>query len=150
MGCSDDLISAASVQSHRRQDDCWIVVEDKVYDMTRFAREHPGGADVIYIYAGKDATKAYLEVHESSLIKSELRPEEHIGSLDPATSFPDEAPSKPNSKEIEKPPLETFINAYDFEDAAKRSLQEKSWTFISGASNDNISRDVSWKASIDL
>ncbi|ETI28404.1 hypothetical protein G647_00853 [Cladophialophora carrionii CBS 160.54] len=110
--------------------------------MSRFAPEHPGGAEIIYAYAGRDATEAYLEVHEPNLIASTLPPNEHIGDLDPATALPDEPPSKPEQRHAEKPPLETFINVYDFEDAARKSLSEKSWTFISGASNDNVSRDA--------
>jgi hypothetical protein len=105
-------------------------------------RSDPGGAEIIYAYAGRDATEAYLEVHEPNLITSTLSPEEHIGELDPATALPDEPPSKPERSQSGKPPLETFINVYDFEDAARQSLSEKSWTFISGASNDNVSRDV--------
>ena len=139
------LVSAAAVQSHSRRDDCWIVVEGKVYDMTRFAPEHPGGAEIIYSYAGRDATEAYLEVHDPNLIQANLEPREQIGQLDPATSLPDVPPgqdSRLERKKLEKPPLEAFINLYDFEDAARSSLPEKSWTFISGASNDNITRDA--------
>ncbi|EXJ64466.1 L-lactate dehydrogenase (cytochrome) [Cladophialophora yegresii CBS 114405] len=142
MANSTKLVSAATVQSHKTRDDCWIVVGGKVYNMSRFAPEHPGGAEIIYAYAGRDATEAYLEVHEPNLIASTLPPNEHIGDLDPGTAFPDEPPSKTQQRKAEKPPLETFINLYDFEDAARQSLSEKSWTFISGASNDNVSRDA--------
>ena len=139
---SDTLVSAAVVQSHKTRESCWIVVEGRVYDMTNFAPEHPGGADIIYIHAGRDATTAYLEVHEPNLIKTTLSQKENIGTLDPKTSFPDEPPAKVDTSRPEKPPLESFINLYDFEDAAKNALAEKSWTFIWGASNDNITRDA--------
>jgi L-lactate dehydrogenase (cytochrome) len=138
------LVSAAAVQSHQTRESCWIVVEGRIYDMTSFSPTHPGGADIIYAYAGRDATQAYLEVHEPDLIKSTLSPKDHIGTLDPATALPDEPPSKPEPQRSEKPPLETFINLYDFEEAAKNSFSKKSWSFISGASNDNITRDVSF------
>ena len=39
MAKSKKLISAAEVQSHKKRDDCWIVVEGQVYDMTKFAPE---------------------------------------------------------------------------------------------------------------
>ena len=138
---SEKLVSAAEVQSHKSRKSCWIVVSGEVYDLSRYAPEHPGGG-IIYAYAGRDATEAYLEVHEPNLIKTTLPPEEHIGALDPATTLPDEAPSKEDSKRPEKPQLETFISVYDFEEAAKQSFSEKSLAFISGASNDNITRDV--------
>ncbi|OQV01262.1 Cytochrome b5-like Heme/Steroid binding domain-containing protein [Cladophialophora immunda] len=145
MASSTKLVSAAAVQSHTKRDDCWIAVEGKVYDMTRFAPEHPGGAEIIYAYAGRDATEAYLEVHEPNLIKTNLSPQEQIGDLDPGTKLPDVPPGqdlRANQKKGDKPSLDTFINLYDFEDAAKKTLSEKSWTFISGASNDNITRDA--------
>ncbi|EXJ70471.1 L-lactate dehydrogenase (cytochrome) [Cladophialophora psammophila CBS 110553] len=145
MASSKKLVSAAAVQSHTTRDDCWIVVEGKVYNMTRFAPEHPGGAEIIYTYAGRDATEAYLEIHEPNLIKSNLLSEEQVGDLDPSTQLPDVPPgrdSRPKQKKGDKPSLDTFINLYDFEDAARKSLSEKSWTFISGASNDNITRDA--------
>ena len=141
MTSSGKSISAAEVQSHKTQESCWIVIEGQVYDFTRFAPEHPGGAEIIYSFAGRDATQAYLEVHVPSLLKSNLLPHEHIGTLDPTTALPDEPPSKVDRKG-ERPPLETFINAYDFENAAKESFSEKTWAFVSGASNDNITRDV--------
>src|ERR1700712_5525561 len=129
---SEKLVSAATVQSHKTRDSCWVVIEGKVYDFSRFAGEHPGGSEIIYAFAGRDATEAYLEVHEPSLLKSNLLPREHIGTLDPTTALPDEPPSKRVPKPTEKPPLDTFINVYDFENAAKQSFSEKSWAFISG------------------
>ena len=38
-------VSVAELDKHAKPDDCWIVVNGKVYDLTTFAPEHPGGAD---------------------------------------------------------------------------------------------------------
>jgi L-lactate dehydrogenase (cytochrome) len=38
-------ISAVEVAKHSSLDDCWIVVNGKVYDLTKFAPNHPGGAE---------------------------------------------------------------------------------------------------------
>ena len=38
------LVSATTVLLHDKPEDCWIVVEDQVWDVTRFVPEHPGGA----------------------------------------------------------------------------------------------------------
>lgn len=38
------LVSAQTVLEHNKPDDCWIVVDDEVWDITKFAPEHPGGA----------------------------------------------------------------------------------------------------------
>jgi L-lactate dehydrogenase (cytochrome) len=42
----------------------------------------------------------------------------------------------------EKPALEEIINLDDFALVAQNSLSKKNWAFISGASNDNITRDA--------
>lgn len=53
------IIKLDEVNLHDRWDDCWIVVYDFVYDCTEFLRSHPGGADIIFEYAGRDATFAF-------------------------------------------------------------------------------------------
>lgn len=39
---------------HNRPSDCWIVVDRKVYDVTQWAKSHPGGEDNILQLAGQD------------------------------------------------------------------------------------------------
>ena len=34
----------------------WLVIENEVYNITNWARKHPGGSKVITHYAGQDAT----------------------------------------------------------------------------------------------
>ncbi len=31
------------VAKHNKAEDCWIIVHNKVYDVTKFLSEHPGG-----------------------------------------------------------------------------------------------------------
>lgn len=52
-------ISLQMVAEHDSHDDCWIIVYDRVYDVTLFLAEHPGGKDIILDYAGHDATLAF-------------------------------------------------------------------------------------------
>jgi hypothetical protein len=37
-------LSAQQVATHNTFQDCWIVIEDQVWDVTHFVRQHPGGA----------------------------------------------------------------------------------------------------------
>lgn len=48
--------SLHQVSEHCTPDDCWIVIFDKVYDVTDFLLEHPGGEYIILESAGRDAT----------------------------------------------------------------------------------------------
>ena len=38
-------ISTSEISKHAKPDDCWVVVNGKVYDLTNFAPNHPGGAN---------------------------------------------------------------------------------------------------------
>jgi L-lactate dehydrogenase (cytochrome) len=40
-----NLISVEEISKHKTPEDCWIVVDGKVWDMTEFAPEHPGGGE---------------------------------------------------------------------------------------------------------
>lgn len=44
------------VQSHSSRNDQWLVIDRKVYNITQWAKRHPGGFRVISHYAGEDAT----------------------------------------------------------------------------------------------
>ncbi|KAJ5368291.1 uncharacterized protein N7496_008051 [Penicillium cataractarum] len=141
------LLSTQQVSEHKTPEDCWIVVDNQVWDVTDFLDEHPGGSTIILKYAGRDATKAYSEVHAPSVLKANLEPEKFKGVLDESTI--DDAWLKPppgeNRKvtlENEKPPLETLINAHDFEVVASKTASNKTWAFYSSAATDLITRDA--------
>ena len=53
---NNTFYSWSEVKKHNKKDDCWIVVNDKVYDLTNFKMSHPGGSRIISHYAGQDAT----------------------------------------------------------------------------------------------
>ncbi|RWR99958.1 cytochrome B5-like protein [Dinothrombium tinctorium] len=43
----------------------YITIHNRVYDVSNFLEEHPGGGDVLLEYAGKDATEAFEDVGHS-------------------------------------------------------------------------------------
>jgi cytochrome b involved in lipid metabolism len=47
------------VAQHSTTDDCWIIVNGGVYDVTEYVPFHPGGEQAILTYCGKEATQAF-------------------------------------------------------------------------------------------
>jgi cytochrome b involved in lipid metabolism len=58
------------VALHNTPDDCWMVIHDKVFDLTAYAKRHPGGARIVTDLAGTDATAEYDRFHSISLLDS--------------------------------------------------------------------------------
>ncbi len=40
-------ITLAEVANHNSASDCWMIVRDKVYDVTDFIARHPGGSEIV-------------------------------------------------------------------------------------------------------
>ena len=55
-------MTLAEVARHRSRDSLWMVVHNRVYDVTEFASTHPGG-DIIMLGAGLDATLLFESYH---------------------------------------------------------------------------------------
>ena len=51
----DDL-TVEEVAKHNTRDDCWIIIDNNVYNVTDYIDEHPGG-DSIMNHAGGDSTE---------------------------------------------------------------------------------------------
>ncbi|KAL8237096.1 hypothetical protein R6Q59_018177 [Mikania micrantha] len=51
--------SKAEVSLHNKRTDCWIIIKEKVYDVTPYVEEHPGG-DAILAHAGDDSTEGFF------------------------------------------------------------------------------------------
>ncbi|KAJ5765007.1 hypothetical protein N7520_004566 [Penicillium odoratum] len=49
--------TTADVEAHNNAKSCFITIGRKVYDVTDFVQDHPGGGDLILDYAGKDVAE---------------------------------------------------------------------------------------------
>ncbi|CAM4531255.1 hypothetical protein PO909_023341 [Leuciscus waleckii] len=68
------------VQAHNMIKDTWLIIHDKVYDITSFMEEHPGGEEVLLEQAGSDATESFEDVGHSTDAREMLQ-QYYIGEL---------------------------------------------------------------------
>ncbi|KAI1340168.1 glycolate oxidase [Xylariaceae sp. FL0016] len=136
-------INGAEVARHNTKQDCWVVIHGKVWDVTSFIEEHPGGAEVILKCAGRDATDDYDSVHDPGLVADTLTFDNCLGSLEPNT-LPREISHKDpeTSDKIAKtqyPPLGSIVNVDDFEKVAESYLTRTGWAYYSSGAEDELS-----------
>uniref|UniRef100_A0A8C7HAE7 Fatty acid desaturase 2-like n=1 Tax=Oncorhynchus kisutch TaxID=8019 RepID=A0A8C7HAE7_ONCKI len=63
------------VQRHCHRSDQWLVIDRKVYNITQWAKRHPGGIRVISHFAGEDATEAFVAFHpDPNFVRKFLKP----------------------------------------------------------------------------
>ncbi len=49
------------MKSHKNKKDAWVAIYDKVYNVTNFLADHPGGAKALLNVCGKDSTSQFEE-----------------------------------------------------------------------------------------
>jgi flavocytochrome c len=74
-------VSSAEVAKHNSEGDLWVIIEGKVYDLTSFLPDHPGGKKAIMLFAGKDATEEFNMLHPPNVLKKYLSPDALVGTL---------------------------------------------------------------------
>ncbi|KAJ5369898.1 Cytochrome b5 [Penicillium cataractarum] len=74
------MYTLEEVQKHNKADDVWIILHNKVYDITKYLEDHPGGGAILIEVAGTDATEAFEETGHSDEAREELE-KYHIGDL---------------------------------------------------------------------
>ncbi|CAO2821367.1 unnamed protein product [Amaranthus hypochondriacus] len=72
------------VSKHNITKDCWLIISGKVYDVTPFMDEHPGGDEVLLSATGKDATNDFEDVGHSDSAR-EMMDKYYIGEVDVST-----------------------------------------------------------------
>ncbi|KIJ49574.1 hypothetical protein M422DRAFT_27942 [Sphaerobolus stellatus SS14] len=58
-------ITYETLKQHSGKENLYLLVHNKVYDVSKFIDEHPGGDEVMLAEAGKDATEAFEDVGHS-------------------------------------------------------------------------------------
>ncbi|XP_006648885.1 cytochrome b5-like [Oryza brachyantha] len=81
------VYSFQEVSKHNDRKDCWLIIGGKVYDVSPFMEEHPGGDEVLLACTGKDATADFNDIGHTATAK-ELMAQYVIGEVDASTRPP--------------------------------------------------------------
>jgi cytochrome b involved in lipid metabolism len=70
----------SEVEKHNKENDAWIIIDKKVYNITDWIPNHPGGK-VIINGIGKDATQMFNNIGHPDYVKNKILPNYLIGKL---------------------------------------------------------------------
>lgn len=73
-------ITAEELGKHTTHKDLWLALSGKVYSVTSFLPEHPGGEEVLMDVSGQDATEAFEDVGHSDEARDLLK-DLYVGEL---------------------------------------------------------------------
>uniref|UniRef100_A0A3B4FPZ5 Cytochrome b5 n=1 Tax=Pundamilia nyererei TaxID=303518 RepID=A0A3B4FPZ5_9CICH len=74
----------AEIEKQNSFKSTWIIIHNKVYDVTKFLEEHPGGEEVLREQAGGNATESFEDVGHSTDAR-EMASSMVIGEVHPET-----------------------------------------------------------------
>ncbi|KAK3984522.1 nitrate reductase [NADH] [Cladorrhinum sp. PSN332] len=66
-GAPEKEFTREEIEKHDKEDDCWLVVDNKVYDATSVLKWHPGGKPPILAHAGRchqETTDHFVAIHD--------------------------------------------------------------------------------------
>jgi len=113
--------SEEEVAKHTTKDDCWVILDGKVLDVTNFLSEHPGGELAILTFAGKDATEEFNMIHPPDVV-GKYAPDAIIGVVGAGT-----AAAAPGSAVSALPAGQAY---YTKEEVAKHTTKNDCWVIL--------------------
>ncbi|TKR81220.1 hypothetical protein L596_015130 [Steinernema carpocapsae] len=78
--CPLKQMTTQEVAEHNTNKSAWIIIGNKVFDVTKFLDEHPGGCEVLLEQAGQDGTEAFEDVGHSTDAR-QMRDEYLVGEI---------------------------------------------------------------------
>jgi len=114
-------ITLDEVATHNKQEDCWVVINGQVIDVTKWIPHHPGGVQAIMAYAGQDATEEWNMIHKPGTVEKNMK---HL-TIKGAVGAPGGGGGGP------APAADTSGFA-DMAEVAKHNKQDDAWVVING------------------
>ena len=62
------MYSYREVAAHNSENSSWVIVDNEIFDVSKFLEFHPGGKQILLQNAGKDVTEVFHMYHNSSVL----------------------------------------------------------------------------------
>lgn len=79
------IITKNELTEHTDETDCWLLINNRVYDISSYLKDHPGGATILLEHSAIDSTEFFHEIGHSDTAKEKLK-EFYIGDIELAIS----------------------------------------------------------------
>ncbi|KAI0181653.1 FMN-dependent dehydrogenase-domain-containing protein [Hypoxylon sp. FL1284] len=139
----------SEVSKHTTTDSCWMILYGKVYDLTTYLKEHPGGRSIILENAGKDASVDYGLVHPVDFLDVLLTPEQMIGHVTMDDDADETVAEKPENQQqtgsevssaAAVPPLKSILSLAEIESHAMKQMSPKAISYYVSATDDELTK----------
>lgn len=149
-------LPTAEVATHNTAKSCYVTVGTKVYDITPFLDDHPGGADLVLEYGGKDVKEIMEDEvsHTHSEAAWEILDDHLVGfmatddvmegvkdSNDPFSIVPME-PSKKGMQELEKLGRDGDVKARTQVEVGKNQAGQPIYASTGMSNEDDLSKET--------
>jgi len=102
------IITYEELKEHTKKDKLWVLLHNKVYDLTKFIDEHPGGDEVVLAEAGKDASEAFEDVGHSDEARA-LLSGMYVGDFEQGGVLKTKAVPQATSIGVERPEGPSYV-----------------------------------------
>jgi len=120
--------SLDDVAKHVTKEDCWVVINGDVLDVTKFLPDHPGGELAILTFAGKDASEEFNMIHPPDVIEK-YAPDAIIGKIGAGGGGGGAAAP---AAVASGPALPAGQSYYALSEVAKHTTKEDCWVVVNG------------------
>ncbi|QDS76667.1 hypothetical protein FKW77_000150 [Venturia effusa] len=134
-------LSYDEVSTHNSPQSCWVILYNKVYDVTSFLSEHPGGSKIILKLSGTDATDEYDPVHPPGTLEESLPASACLGTVDTAT-LPRKAEATASTSDEPLIGVQDCLNLDEIEALATKRISKKAWAYYYSAGDDLLSKQL--------
>ncbi|KAF8634799.1 hypothetical protein AX15_000711 [Amanita polypyramis BW_CC] len=93
------FITIEELRANNTKEKFYVLIHGKVYNVTKFLDEHPGGDEVILAEAGHDATEAFEDVGHSDEARA-LLPDMYVGDIDPSSGTNPKSTASQNKDKV--------------------------------------------------